>query len=99
LTNESRQIAGILKALSHPVRVNIVMLLKQKGQVPVNTICEEVGTEQSLTSHHLNHLKKYKLINCVRKGKQIFYFLPNKFAIGLIDKVRINMNGQVKKSV
>ena len=82
--DRAAQIADVFKSLGHPIRVGIILLLKKSGELSVNSICEALKTEQSLTSHHLNHLKKSGVIACKRQGKQIFYYLISKEALGLL---------------
>ena len=70
--------ASILKAVAHPARLSILQLLEQEEKLSVNEICERLGTEQSLTSHHLSNMKLKGILGCAREGQRIFYFLKLK---------------------
>ena len=56
---ELKKVAFILKTVAHPTRLGIIKLLEVNASLSVSKICEYLGTEQSLTSHHLQnmHLK------------------------------------------
>ena len=89
MTNtRNKQIASVLRAAGHIVRVNILELLKDEGETSVNEICEKLKIEQSLTSHHLNLLTKAGFIKGNRKGKFIFYSLCSPELYGLLVTVK-----------
>ena len=72
------KIAHILKSVAHLVRLGIIHLLESSSDLSVTEICEYLGTEQSLTSHHLQQLKLKGLIAARREGRNIYYFLKEK---------------------
>lgn len=88
MNKEITKIAELLKAVGNPVRVGIILLLEENGEMPVNSICAALKTEQSLTSHHLNNLKTKRLIKSRRNGKQVFYSLASEKPIELLDFVK-----------
>lgn len=67
--------ASLLKAVAHPIRLSILQLLERDGKMSVTDICERLGTEQSLTSHHLSNMKLKGILGCERDGQRIMYFL------------------------
>ena len=69
------QIALTLKTLGHPIRIGIMELLHEHEQLSVGDICNMLQLEQSLTSHHLKNMRLNGILQCQRKGKQVFYFL------------------------
>lgn len=64
----------ILKAMSHPVRISILYLLKDGERYTVSQIQEFLMVEQSTTSHHLGILKSQGIVCSKRDGKNIFYY-------------------------
>lgn len=70
--------AIVLKTIAHPLRLSIVELLTEYEELSVNTICEYLNSEQSLTSHHLNTLRSRGLVTFKRKGQNIYYSLKLK---------------------
>ena len=63
-----------LKALSDPVRREILDLLKTK-QLSAGEICEHFDITAAAISRHLSVLKDAELIRDSRQGKYIFYEL------------------------
>lgn len=76
--NEYANVASVLRAAGHTVRVQILELLNKEGEVSVNDICEKLKIEQSLTSHHLSLLAKAGYVKGTRKGKFIFYSISSR---------------------
>ena len=63
-----------LKALSDPVRREILELLK-KRRMPAGEICEHFDITAAAISRHLSVLKDADLIRDDRQGKFIYYEL------------------------
>ena len=78
------KVAVILKAVSHPIRLGIIDLLDRKGSVSVNQICEELKSDQSLTSHHLKNMRLNGILNSKRNGQHIMYSLKLNEAVEII---------------
>lgn len=78
------RIAFILKTVAHPLRLSIVEVLGEDGEMCVNQICEQLGSEQSLTSHHLHIMKLNGILASKRAGKQVFYRLKEKDVTNII---------------
>ena len=78
------QVAFILKTIAHPLRISIISLLVSNEKLCVNDICELLGSEQSLTSHHLSNMKLSGILGSVREGKNMYYFLKLKEVVTVI---------------
>lgn len=61
-----------LKALSDPIRREILNLLK-KGRMPAGEITAHFSVSAPAISRHLSVLKEADLIRDTREGKYIFY--------------------------
>ena len=72
------RIAYILKTVAHPLRLGIVHLLEQHTRLSVSEICNSLGSEQSLTSHHLQNMKLKGLLSSKREGRSIYYSLKER---------------------
>lgn len=72
-----KKLTAFLKAMAHPIRMNIIQLLLQKDKMTVSEICETLDLEQSLTSHHLAHMRNSGVLISKREGKNIHYMLSN----------------------
>lgn len=63
----------IIRALAHPLRMQILQFIDEQKSVNVNKIYHELGLEQSITSQHLKLLRVNGLVETSRSGKYIFY--------------------------
>src|SRR6516165_912739 len=72
---EIRRVAELLKQVSDPTRLQILMLLTEKER-NVSELCTDLGTQsQPAVSHHLALLRHGRLIEPRRDGKHNFYGL------------------------
>ena len=67
--------AYIHKAIAHPTRLAIIQLLEQEDGLSVNEICEALGCEQSLISHHLINMKLRGILQSYKDGLNMYYSL------------------------
>ncbi|MDD0820660.1 ArsR/SmtB family transcription factor [Bacillus paranthracis] len=77
--------AHLLKAISHSIRIQIVIELNKKGPCTVNQIAEFLGRPQSTTSQHLAIMKSQKILASNRKGYEVYYSVQNKKINTLIE--------------
>src|SRR5258708_4853728 len=72
-----RQAADLLKQVSDPTRLQVLMLLTEKER-NVSELCADLGTQsQPAVSHHLALLRHGRLIEPRRSGKHNFYYLTH----------------------
>lgn len=64
------------KALSDPVRIEILNLLRKKGRMNAGEIADNFDLSKATISHHLKLLKKEDLI-CETKEKNFIYYELN----------------------
>lgn len=83
--NEYNEIAEILKAISHPVRLCIVKGLLGKGTCNVSYMQECLNIPQSTISQHLQKLRAAKIIEGTRNGLEINYYVTNPIVNKLIE--------------
>ena len=80
--------ADFFKTLSHPVRINILRLLKD-GERCVCELIDELAIEQSNLSQHLGLMKKQGLLISRKDGQKVMYrvLYPSVFAVvGAVEK-------------
>ncbi|MCU0346113.1 MAG: metalloregulator ArsR/SmtB family transcription factor [Saprospiraceae bacterium] len=63
----------ILRALAHPLRMQILEFIDQHETINVNKIYNTLKLEQSITSQHLRILRSAGIVLTVRDGKFIHY--------------------------
>ena len=78
--------AEIFKALGHPARLAMVVALGD-GERCVCELRELVGSDMSTVSKHLTVLRHAGLVDAEKRGKQMFYSLRLKCALGFLQCV------------
>ncbi|HEV3166334.1 MAG TPA: metalloregulator ArsR/SmtB family transcription factor [Isosphaeraceae bacterium] len=75
---EARQAAILLKQVSEPTRVLVIMLLAEHEEMHVGALSEHLQQSQPATSHHLALLRHGGLIVPRRVGKNNYYGLTER---------------------
>ena len=87
MASNTRDLAGFLKALSDPTRLQLVQLLAERefvaeradecgtGPLCVNALAHRLGLTQSAVSQHLRILRHVGLVRGTRKGAFVHYSL------------------------
>lgn len=94
--NQTR--AGILRAFSHPTRVEILELLRS-GEKCVCKIVPALDLDQPNVSQHLAILREQGLVVTERRGTQIYYRAADRQIfklIDLVDQIILNQLTKVK---
>jgi len=72
---EIRRVAELLKQVSDPTRLQVLMLLSERER-NVTELCADLGSQsQPAVSHHLALLRHGRLIEPRRSGKHNYYAL------------------------
>ncbi|HBI01522.1 MAG TPA: metalloregulator ArsR/SmtB family transcription factor [Flavobacterium sp.] len=74
-SQETNEMAEILKAIGHPARIAIIKLLSNMPSCVCGEIVEVLPLAQSTVSRHLAELKKVNLIKGNISGNNICYCL------------------------
>ena len=74
ITQSSTQIWAGFRALSDPLRIQIIELLRSQ-ELCVCELCEQLEVSQSKLSFHLKNLKEANLIRSRQQGRWIYYSL------------------------
>lgn len=77
------QAAEVLKAVAHPVRLQIIEAL-EAGRRSVNEIAERVGEKQAITSQQLTIMKDKGILSSHREGARVFYRIENENVIRVL---------------
>ena len=74
LSNDKLRLSSSnLRALAHPLRLEIMTVIDKHQSASVHEIFQELRLEQSLISQHLKILRNAKLVASSRKGKFVYY--------------------------
>jgi ArsR family transcriptional regulator len=81
------KVAEILKAIAHPVRLQILDVLREHNSLSVSEIQQAITiqTEQSLLSHHLIKMKDKGVLVCEKRGMNVFYALADRHLLSIFD--------------
>ncbi len=80
------ELAKIFGAFSNPLRLKIITLLAQVP-MPVCIITALTKADQSLISHHLNHLRKLGIVKIRSVGRYRFYEISDNSIVKKLLKV------------
>ena len=76
-TRKSKKASNMLKAIAHPVRIDIIRLLRDGKRMSVTEIFEHLNMKQATISQHLRILKDRDAVVCERDGKNRYYYLKH----------------------
>jgi ArsR family transcriptional regulator len=79
--------ASIFQALSHPTRIAILELLRDR-EFSARTIQEKLGLEQANLSQHLAILRSRQIVVNRKDGNQVFYSIRNPVLLQVLDLMR-----------
>jgi len=82
----------LMKALAHPLRLQILEFIDSQGVINVNKIYNTLKIEQSITSQHLRILRLAGVVNAKREGKFIRYHIN----YDVINKASVAVNNYLK---
>jgi ArsR family transcriptional regulator len=74
-------LAQVLKALSDPIRLRIILLLHAEGELCVCDLMAVLGLPQSTVSRHLAYLKRSCWVDTRRQGVWMYYQLSRESCI------------------
>ena len=74
LEEETVDIADFFKVFGDPTRLKI-LCLREQGERGVNSICEELGMQQSTISQQLKLLRARRLVRFRKDGRNVLYRL------------------------
>lgn len=77
-------VLDLLNALNDSTRHEILMLFQQKREYCVNEIAQHFEISRPTVSHHLNLMKRAKLLTSRKEGKEVYYSLNKEYVIAVL---------------
>ncbi|RXZ04760.1 MULTISPECIES: ArsR/SmtB family transcription factor [Bacteria] len=74
----------MLKALAHPIRLEMVDVLLSKGGCNVSQLVEEINIPQSTVSQHLTKLRTTGIVRFDKLGQESYYRVENAKAKAIV---------------
>ncbi len=79
----AQHVAEVLKAIAHPVRLQIIELLEH-GELCVGDIVDKLTLPQSVASQQLGLMRDKQVLKCRRDGTKAFYSIKNPNVLNLL---------------
>lgn len=80
--------ARVLKCIGHPVRLRIIELLDENGEMNVGAVCEALGLEQAIASQHLTLMRDRGILRSRREGVNVHYGIADEKVPQVIECLR-----------
>jgi DNA-binding transcriptional ArsR family regulator len=90
--------ASIFRALSHPTRIAILELLRDR-ELSARNIQEKLGIEQTNLSQHLAILRSHQIVLNRKDGNQVFYSIRNPVLVEVLDIMRTYFQSSLTDAV
>jgi ArsR family transcriptional regulator len=87
-----------LRRLAHPLRLALLTLLRQRGELCVCGIAAALAAEQATLSRHLRILKDGQLVRSRRDGANVFYSLDGETARTLLRQLEQLLGGRNRRT-
>jgi ArsR family transcriptional regulator len=78
----------VLRCIGHPIRLRIIELLDNRGELNVSAVQEELGLEQATASQHLNLMRDKGILRSRRDGVNVFYEVRDDKVVQIINCLR-----------
>jgi ArsR family transcriptional regulator, arsenate/arsenite/antimonite-responsive transcriptional repressor len=82
----------LLRALADKTRQQIILLFVKNKELCVNDIAKEFSLSRPTISHHLSLMKRAKLLNSRKEGKEIFHSINKKYIEEMLESILKNIN-------
>lgn len=90
--------SDMLKAIAHPTRIEILLLLKNKEELCVCDIYEVLELEQSNVSQHLKVLKDKCILSSRKDGLRVMYRVKAPEVYQIIEAIKLMLRNQLLES-
>lgn len=78
---------ALLRTFSDETRQEIIKLFAIKKEWRANDVAENFTLSRPTISHHLNLMKRAKILNSRKNGKEIYYSFNKKYAVKLLTSI------------
>lgn len=83
-----REVAPVLRAVSHPVRLRIIEVLENGCEATVSELANAAELPQAQTSQQLAILKSHQVIEGRREGQHVHYRLVQAHVCQILQCIR-----------
>jgi DNA-binding transcriptional ArsR family regulator len=79
------ELLELLRAFSNETRQKIIRHCFTEKEVCVNDIAKQFTLSRPTISHHLNLMKRAKLLNSRKEGKEVYYSVNKEHIVNLVE--------------
>jgi len=77
----------LMRAMADKTRQEIIMTFTSAKEICVNDIAKQFTLSRPTISHHLNLMKRAKILNSRKEGKEIYFSINKKYIKELLSSV------------
>ena len=77
----------LFRAFADKTRQEIIFVFAAKKEICVNDIAENFTLSRPTVSHHLNIMKRAKVLNTRKDGKEVYYSVNKPYIKGLLKSI------------
>ncbi len=78
-------VTEILSALADPTRQEIIKIFYTKKELCANDIAANFKLTRPTISHHLNLMRRLKILNSRKERKEIYYSFNKEYVVGILE--------------
>lgn len=75
----------LLNALNDQTRQKIILIFMVQKEYCVNDIANQFNLSRPTISHHLNLMKRAKILSSRKEGKEIYYSFNKEYVVGNLE--------------
>ena len=79
------ELMELMRAFSDETRQKIIRQCFTERELCVNDIAKQFTLSRPTISHHLNLMKRAKLLNSRKEGKEIYYSVNKEYIVSLLE--------------
>lgn len=78
----------VLRCIGHPIRLRIIELLDNRGELNVSAVQEALHLEQATASQHLSLMRDKGILRSRREGVNVFYDVLDEKVVQIMNCLR-----------
>ncbi len=82
----------LFRAMADKTRQEIIMVFAAQKEISANDIAKNFVLSRPTISHHLNLMRRAKLLNSRKDGKEVFYSINKSYIKKLLTSVLVDID-------
>ncbi len=93
ILNNSAELMEVLNALGDRTRQEIILFFYKNNEACVTDIAENFSLSRPTISHHLNLMRRSKILNSRKEGKEIYYSFNRDYVVSILENLTEFLKG------